>query len=193
MNDSSEMNTAVDMAKIKSSNAKKDMDDFFKRYCQTNDSNIAVILKTHLYIENLLDEIITCLIPKSKKIINFRFSAKVDLIESFNICTDDIILRIREVNKIRNGFAHDLNKELVFADLKCFINGIKIRENISNTNKFKRGAMYLVGYLHGLKSVMNILPLSMYWASYKKIQEKTLDKNVIERVMIEKIETTHSA
>jgi hypothetical protein len=73
-----------------------------------------LILRTHLCIERLLEEIIALSFPYPKAILNerFNFSNKLSVIKALvgnNSAQLEVIARVAILNKIRNEMAHKIN------------------------------------------------------------------------------------
>lgn len=94
-----------------------------------NLDDLSIVLKAHMILETFLEEIIYDYYKseKAKEIIenlNVGFSKKVDLLEKFNllnISTSNIdgkkcIKILRDINKLRNKFAHNLEVGLLDCD-----------------------------------------------------------------------------
>ncbi|ELB2259679.1 hypothetical protein QNZ79_004600 [Vibrio parahaemolyticus] len=78
---------------------------------------IMVVLRTHLFIESMLEEIISNKIKKSEKLLgtsSFTFHHKLLLVEGFDILPDNIVSSISQLNKLRNQCAHNLNVDITF-------------------------------------------------------------------------------
>lgn len=74
----------------------------------------ASVLIIHLYVEYFVNEILKKKLPKPKKIIDkYTFAKKVDIIESLKILTSELINDIRQTNKIRNLFAHNIETDSI--------------------------------------------------------------------------------
>ncbi len=71
-----------------------------------------IVLRGHLYVEYWLNEMILKEWKKGDIIVgNFTFSQKVSIAESTGLVSDgdiEVIACLREINAIRNRFAHDL-------------------------------------------------------------------------------------
>ena len=71
-----------------------------------------LILRTHLYTENLLERIINSKFPRGDKILenaSLSYNQKLILVDSFDFIPDSIISSLRNLNKIRNQCAHQLH------------------------------------------------------------------------------------
>jgi len=151
------------------------MDEFYKKHwlASVGNEEITIILKSHLYIENLIDEILSCALPNPKKILNYKFSSKVDLLEALGVFPSALAIeKIREINRIRNVFSHKLNKKLSKAELGVLVKSIKIKKDSSDTVKLKTGLMFAIGYLHALRTIFKLFPFAIFSTAYKEIFKK---------------------
>lgn len=72
----------------------------------------ATAIITHLYIEYLMDSILRKTIPKPDKVIRkLGFASKLELIESLQVLSDEIMHELSIVNEVRNQFAHRIDME----------------------------------------------------------------------------------
>lgn len=151
---------SLDEAKEITLREKKTMDDFHKKHFLNSKDLTTVLLKSHLYIENCLDSILSAVLIKPQRIIDKRFSDKIDFFESLNLNTPSsvIVNKIRIINKLRNEFVHDLNKELNQTDIEPLLDGIKHDKNMSLEEKLYRALQYVIGYLHCIKVLNNHFP-----------------------------------
>lgn len=127
---------------------------FMDKHFHASEDTLTKVLKTHLYIENLINEILNSSFPNSNKLLTLKFSRKIDLIEAMNDYSGKIIKPLRALNHIRNKYAHDLNykpTEQEITDL-CHI--------IKDTNKhsMQSGMLALLTYLHAVKTITKSLP-----------------------------------
>jgi len=91
--------------------------------------DLSIVLKAHLILEIFLDEVL-CSYYKNEKAkdmfenLNITFLKKVELIEKFNllkmsglrISQEESIKILRNINRLRNKFAHDLTSKLSNCD-----------------------------------------------------------------------------
>jgi len=124
-----------------------------------NEQKIHDVITGHIQIEILFNEIIKELFPKSDKIINnnFGFIQKWHIIQSLDIIpSESIRQKIKLINNIRNGIAHELN----YSFKKVDIDNLKIgMEKYQNKIKFDQELVYhninyIVGYLKGLIDII---------------------------------------
>ncbi|PIZ96614.1 MAG: hypothetical protein COX80_00860 [Candidatus Magasanikbacteria bacterium CG_4_10_14_0_2_um_filter_33_14] len=79
-----------------------------------------IILKTHLFIENLINEIIEASFVNSKKVIKTNFSNKINLLESVGF-DSTFIEKIKYINYLRNKFSHNYKYILNQKEIKKII------------------------------------------------------------------------
>jgi len=102
---------------------------------------LSMVLRSHLYIESLLDEIITRKLPNPNKLKgknNLKFSFKVDLAEALGILPEDYASSIRGFNGIRNNFSHKKGYVLTDDKLSC----IKVKWNENQKNSFCKALQF---------------------------------------------------
>ncbi|MBU1365638.1 MAG: hypothetical protein KKE51_17620 [Gammaproteobacteria bacterium] len=78
------------------------------------------VLRAHLFSENLLERLLIVKLPRGDKIIengNLTYHQKLVLIESLDFIPDSIISALRNLNKLRNLCAHELNKTITESDI----------------------------------------------------------------------------
>ncbi|WP_095021734.1 hypothetical protein [Bacillus thuringiensis] len=77
-----------------------------------NEEPLYVFLKTHLYVESIMIQILEKNVPNPKaiKFNNFNFAQKVQLVHALDIMTDDMRGAYNKFNRVRNDLAHYHNK-----------------------------------------------------------------------------------
>jgi hypothetical protein len=78
------------------------------------------ILKAHLYTENFLEKIILATLVRGDKIVengNFTYHNKLLICESADVISDSLVSSLRNLNKLRNKFAHQLDMQISEADI----------------------------------------------------------------------------
>lgn len=97
----------------------KQIDDFQK--LNGHYEQISTLLITHLYVEYFINFLIEKYFKLSTKILDdnnrYTFSVKLDLIYEKDYIPEWLYYNIRKLNKIRNGFSHNLNFDVLKADL----------------------------------------------------------------------------
>jgi len=81
-----------------------------------HDDHIAIVLKSHLLIEYLLDKIVKHKLERNPD--KLMFAKKLKLIYSKGLMPDYIFRNIDIVNLLRNKLVHELNYELVAEEMK---------------------------------------------------------------------------
>jgi len=153
---------------------KAEMDKFSNKHILNTNDPLVLVLKTHLYIENLLNQILSLILPFSDKLLKQRFLVKLDFLESLEPLPrkKSMIDKIRILNKIRNGFAHDLEKELDEKDITQLSEGFDIGQNEKSIEKFKMASSHILGYLHVVRSAYDLFPFILSIASNGEIYKR---------------------
>lgn len=123
----------------------------------TETDPVMMVLRGHLYSENLLERLIIIKLPRGDKVVesgNLTYHQKLILVEAFACVSDAITSSLRNLNKLRNQCAHDLQKRIADSDIT------RVGSALGKTyTKFKRDANfddamllrriidYLIGYL----------------------------------------------
>lgn len=79
-----------------------------------------LILRVHLFSENLLERLIRLKLARGDKIIEsaaLSFYQKLVVVDALDVLPDDILSSLRGLNKLRNQCAHELGKVISEADL----------------------------------------------------------------------------
>lgn len=160
---------------------KKEIDDFFAKHIKNTSDHTTLVLKFHLYVEHCLDEIFLTTFPDPNKMIKKTFSNKIDLFEALRLYdppdNKEIVVKLRQLNKIRNSFVHNLNKELNKDDIASFVRDIKLNENMPIEEKFKIGIMHFIGYLSAHISINRHLPFFSSYFRNKNMYKKDIGWN----------------
>lgn len=92
---------------------------FAKFYMELQDiSRIDLaIIRSHLYLENYIDEIFRIHLANSEDIINeFTFHQKFRVLEGLEVLNTDILENIKLLNGMRNDFAHNLDTNSIYEE-----------------------------------------------------------------------------
>jgi hypothetical protein len=103
----------------------------FMKHIYDDKNPMSLTLKSHLFIENFLDEIIRKKFKKPEILFKRReitFSVKNDLLYANNYLTEDLYNDITRINSLRNKFAHNLLFDIADYD----ITKLKYMESIKN-------------------------------------------------------------
>jgi hypothetical protein len=79
-----------------------------------------LVLRAHLFTEYLLERLITFKLPRGDKVIesgNLTYNQKLVLVDSLERLPDSIISSLRNLNKLRNQCAHELDKKITDSDV----------------------------------------------------------------------------
>jgi len=93
---------------------------YFEKHCSSINDPILLILRVHLYAEYLLERIISSYLPRGDRVIdsaNLTFFQKLNIVDSFDVISNSAISSLKNLNKVRNRFVHELERELTFADI----------------------------------------------------------------------------
>lgn len=98
---------------------KKEFERFQQAIGSENDPTM-LVLRAHLYSENLLERLINFKLPRGDKIIesaNLSYHQKLVLVESLDCLPDSVVSVLRNLNKLRNQCAHELDKKIADGDV----------------------------------------------------------------------------
>jgi hypothetical protein len=80
---------------------------FLKDIVEIKDLRLLILL-SHLYFENFINEIIRKRLDASSKILDFSFNIKLEILRASKIIDDSLYIELRFVNNLRNNYAHNL-------------------------------------------------------------------------------------
>jgi hypothetical protein len=92
----------------------------FKEAMGAESDAVMLLLRGHLYSENLLERLITFGLPRGDKLMenaNLSYHQKLLLVEALDFLPDTFASSLRGLNKLRNQCAHQLNKKITEADI----------------------------------------------------------------------------
>lgn len=73
---------------------------------------LVVVLRGHLYVEGAIEELMLAKVPGSEAFLTvLQFARKLDVAMELGVVTPECAQAVRALNKIRNDFAHDLERE----------------------------------------------------------------------------------
>lgn len=87
----------------------------FDKTLKSTPKTVVAVLRVHLLSEHYLERLIMTFLPLGKKFLKntyLSYSIKLDLVSSFDIIDERIILSLKNLNKIRNRCAHNLDMEI---------------------------------------------------------------------------------
>jgi len=70
------------------------------------------VILSHLFFENMMEEIINNKFPKPEKVLDNTFSKKLDILYSLDYISNENYQTLKLINNIRNNFAHDLRYDI---------------------------------------------------------------------------------
>jgi hypothetical protein len=112
-----ELKEKVKKLKLECIKEEKDFQDYLK-----TEVDSSIVLKTHLYIEHQLNEIIKLNFPRPSKLIKKYFLDKIDLLYSMHYFppTSDLYEKLKVLNSIRNDFGHNYKCQIDAEKLSIF-------------------------------------------------------------------------
>ena len=140
-------------------NAAEKDSERFKKALGKEMEPVMLVIRSHLYLENLVERLILLWLPRGDKLIedgNLNFNQKLILIESFDNLPNDIISSLRNVNKLRNQCAHQLDKIITDSDITRVGSSLgkkftEIKKSELDEVKLLRSVLdYLCGFLTGI-------------------------------------------
>ena len=138
-------------------------DQLFKaleRHLRAKDDIEMILLKGHLVLEQVLNQMLLGHIGREEDLVglNLMFSKKIDLLVALSggLYDKDDIYQLREINRIRNKLAHNLEFNDYNEDLKrwaCHVNGHtpkSINRKVTYRNAVLRAFYFLSAMLSGM-------------------------------------------
>ena len=146
--------TKEEAIKLKS----KDLSEFNKflsNHFYASKDDLTKVLKAHLYVEYLIDQILTSSFPNPSKLLRTKFSYKIDLLEAIGSeFYMKIIEPLRTLNNIRNKYSHNLNYQPTKYDIYELCKIVELKKE----RTLNAGLFSIISYLHALKTVTISLP-----------------------------------
>jgi hypothetical protein len=120
---------------------------------------VMLLLRGHLYSENLLERLINFGLPRGDKLMesaNLSYNQKLLLVEALDFLPDTIASSLRNLNKLRNQCAHQLNKKITEADITRVGSSLgkefteyKREANFDEAATLRKVINHVCGYLAG--------------------------------------------
>lgn len=92
----------------------------FAEILNKRDSLIFPFMRFHLLTENILERIVICELKRADRILdkgNLSYHQKIFLVESFDVVEDRVLQALKNLNTIRNKFAHTKNQDISIDDI----------------------------------------------------------------------------
>jgi hypothetical protein len=85
---------------------------------------LAMVVRAHLYVESILNRRIERLLVKKGRlnVVKLKFEMKLNIAASFGAIPDEDYPALKKLNDFRNGFAHNLEKQLTEEDERDLYN-----------------------------------------------------------------------
>lgn len=138
--------------------SKVEFRQYKKSFFKHESVELLIVLKSHLFIERLINEIIENLFTKSGKLTEKKFSDKVDILSALDILFPKTEKGIRIFNKIRNDFSHNREYKIdskIALELRSILD-TKTFQN--NSVLLSRSSDYLIGGLQFLRNYTKHYP-----------------------------------
>lgn len=137
--------------------------NFRKNHLSKSRDVLAIVLKSHLFIEKTTEDILTYSLEYPNKSIDDRksFSYKVNLLEALGYDRKNMISRLRAINDIRNEYAHNLEYKISKEDIKPLVKNLSIN-NKSLVSQLVMGIMATIGYLMAVRQMTKSMPFITY-------------------------------
>ncbi len=93
----------------------------YQNVCGDIHDPVLLILRTHLYIEYMLERLIIAKLDRGDRIVEkgrLSFAQKLVLVSAFDYVKDIQITMMRNLNAVRNRCAHERQKEITMADIE---------------------------------------------------------------------------
>ena len=104
---------------------------------------IVVILKGHLYIENVLYDILSEVLDMKCINADMSFKKKLDLANSLGLLADEVYRPLNKFNGIRNSYMHDINYIFNEKEFDDFLS-VFSKEYKQTYNKLEKQKEYIV-------------------------------------------------
>jgi len=102
--------------------------NLLKRITQDGNDNIAHVLKAHLFTEFLMEKVLIKTYGKKADPIIFlelRYIQKLEIISALGTWPPYVVASLRQLNKIRNRYGHQLDFEVPKSEFKKLFNGME--------------------------------------------------------------------
>jgi hypothetical protein len=132
----------------------KGFDKFQQAIGSENDPTM-LVLRAHLFSENLLERLLTFKLPRGDKIVeggNLSYHQKLVLVDALDCVPDPVVSSLRNLNKLRNQCAHELDKKITDGDITKVGSPLgKIFTRLKREANFEEVALLrsVIGYVCG--------------------------------------------
>ena len=144
-----------------------------------------LILRAHLFTENLLERLIRLGIPRGDKVIetaSLSYAQKLVLVEALEELPDAVASSLRGLNKLRNQCAHQLGRTISDADvvrigspLGSSFTQFHRKAKYDPTETLRKVAGHVAGYMTGVCHVLEEQKVAK--EKLHDIKEKSIQKS----------------
>lgn len=137
-----------------------------------------LVLKIHLIVEKLLDDILILSFTKPDEIVKMRFKSKIAIYEAMNIdFCNAMIKELKILNSIRNKFAHNLDYKIP----KSILFQLTPKDHKHELNRaldiLKSFSINILSFLIGTKSTLKAFPYLFICIQNRNLYEKDVGFN----------------
>ncbi|KAB2940620.1 MAG: hypothetical protein MPEBLZ_00085 [Candidatus Methanoperedens nitroreducens] len=149
---------------------------FLKDIVEIKDHRLLILL-SHLYFENFINEIIRKRLNSSSKILDMSFSTKLEILRATKIFDDFYYSELRFINNLRNMYAHNLYFDVLNYnfDKSLAIKSLKVLDKYRS----KRAKRKLCDFILRIYLIYLVLIFSKNFkeTNFLDIMKETSEKN----------------
>ena len=139
-------------------NAEHDFEDRFHKHLPRSNDLTLIVLKGHLLLEEIINNLLKEILPNPNAISDFNFYFRLRLVRALLEQTNNDVLDAAEkLNNLRNKLAHHLEHPKIEKYIREFFRLVETSdipidefEKEATSKRLKRGISFLCGNLNGL-------------------------------------------
>jgi hypothetical protein len=166
-----DVNLSSSLLKKIKEGAKKTWQKHDKIIFSNKNDSLVIVLKSHLIIENIIDDVLINFNSNAKDIINKKFSEKVKILKYCSLINQYTYERLVTINSIRNQFAHNIKYIIKQKDIEPLIRNFDSNKK-GNIKQLILGINHLVGYLSFLNYFTKYYPFVYTFTQKKDVFKK---------------------
>lgn len=153
------MKLSISEAKEIANKIKNEGEQYIKKYITNNKENLTLVLKTHLIMEKIIDEILSAALVDAKEIKeDMTFRKKISVIQALGIGRLNIIDKLKSYNALRNKFAHNLDYAVKMEDISLFLTDSRLIKNGNVHDLLIQVSAYIIYFLMGVREYHQKFP-----------------------------------
>jgi hypothetical protein len=93
----------------------------FAEMCPIEQEPVLTVLRAHLLTEYYIERLLVLGLPRGDRLVhdgNLSYAQKLGVLEALDILPDKTIQSLKALNRVRNGSAHEMNREVSVADVE---------------------------------------------------------------------------